>query len=337
MNVYDSIIIYNTSTMNFVDLIIILILIFYTIEGFSSGFLDSVLDFFAFVISFSSGLLFYSFFGKLLVSNFAIPVGFASAGGFFVAVFIAEVFASFLLRNFVPQGGQLRWTKKMSAFLDSALGGFASFVSGLLLVSFLLTMAVSLPLAPVIKRNVSDSKISKVLTANTQGLAKTINTVFGGAVNEALTFLTVEPKGNESVPLNFKTRDLRADEAAEKEMLTEVNKERRSRGIRVLEVGSQALVNVARAHCEDMFHRGYFSHYTPEGLSPFDRMASGGVTYSFAGENLALAPNTTLAMQGFMQSPGHKENILQANFGRVGVGVIDGGIYGQMFCQEFTD
>lgn len=324
--------------MNFVDLVIILILIFYTIEGVSSGFLNSILDLAAFIISFSSGLLFYSFFGKLLFTNFSIPIGFSNAAGFFIAAFVSEILSSFLLRTFVPRSGrEFRWTKKLSTILDSALGGFSSFVSGLLLVSFLVTLAISLPLSPFIKKNVSSSQISKVLTVNTQGLSKTINTIFGGAVNETLTFLTVEPKGNESVPLNFKTQDLKVDEAAEKEMLNEVNKERRSRGIRVLEVGSQALINVARRHCEDMFERGYFSHYTLEGLSPFDRMTRGGISFSFAGENLALAPNTQLAMQGLMQSPGHKENILQANFGHVGIGIIDGGIYGEMFCQEFTD
>lgn len=323
--------------MNLVDLIIIFVLLFYALEGFSSGFLRSVLDLLAFIISFSSGLLFYSFFGKLLASNFSIPVGFASAGGFFVAVFLSEIIASFLLRTFVPQTGIFRRAKEFSAFFDSALGGFSSFISGLLLISFLLTMAISLPLSPFIKKYISQSKISKVLTANTQGLAKTINSVFGGAVNETLTFLTVEPKGNESVSLNFKTQDFKVDESAEREMLLDVNRERTSRGIRPLERGSELLINVARAHCEDMFRRGYFSHYSPEGLSPFDRITNGGVSFSFAGENLALAPNNQLAMQGFMQSPGHKENILQANFGRVGIGVIDGGIYGGMFCQEFTD
>lgn len=323
--------------MNLVDLIIIFVLSFYALEGFSSGFLRSVLDLLAFIISFSSGLLFYSFFGKLLASNFSIPVGFASAGGFFVAVFLSEIFASFLLRTFVPQTGIFRRAKEFSAFFNSVLGGLSSFISGLLLISFLLTMAISLPLSPFIKKYVSQSKISKVLTANTQGLAKTINSVFGGAVNETLTFLTVEPKGNESVSLNFKTQDFKVDELAEKEMLLDVNKERTSRGIRPLTRGSELLINVARAHCEDMFRRGYFSHQSPEGLTPFDRMTNGGVTFSFAGENLALAPNTQLATQGLMQSPGHKENILQANFGHVGIGVIDGGIYGEMFCQEFTD
>lgn len=83
--------------------------------------------------------------------------------------------------------------------------------------------------------------------------------------------------------------------------------------------------------------RGYFSHYTPEGLSPFDRMNAAGMSFSFAGENLALAPNVAMAMQGLMNSAGHRANILSPNFGKVGIGVIDGGIYGEMFCQEFTD
>lgn len=323
--------------MNFVDLIIILVLIFYTIEGFSSGFIDSVLDLSAFIISFSAGLLFYSFFGRLIASSFSMPVGFSSAIGFFLAAFLAEIASSILLRAYAKDFFLKVSRKGISGILDGVLGGFSSFIAGVLLVSFLLTMAISLPLSPFVKKSVSTSKISKVLTANTQGLSKTINNVFGGAVNETLTFLTVEPKGDESVPLNFKTEDVKVDEASERDMLSEINKERKSRGIRTLEVGSQSLISVARAHCEDMFKRGYFSHNTPEGLSPFDRMTNAGISFTFAGENLALAPNTTLAMQGLMQSPGHKENILQANFGNVGIGVIDGGIYGQMFCQEFTD
>jgi uncharacterized protein YkwD len=86
-----------------------------------------------------------------------------------------------------------------------------------------------------------------------------------------------------------------------------------------------------------MFTRGYFSHYTPGGVSPFDRMADAGVTYVYAGENLALAPSTDLAMQGLMNSPGHRANILNPNFNKIGIGVIDGGIYGKMYSQEFTN
>jgi uncharacterized protein YkwD len=119
-------------------------------------------------------------------------------------------------------------------------------------------------------------------------------------------------------------------------MFADVNNERTSRSLAALAF-SDNLAAVARAHCSDMLKRGYFSHYTPEGLSPFDRMTEANIIFNNAGENLALAPNVDLAMKGLMQSPGHKANILSTNFHRIGVGVIDGGIYGEMFCQEFTD
>ena len=119
-------------------------------------------------------------------------------------------------------------------------------------------------------------------------------------------------------------------------MFAMVNKERTSRGFSALTT-SDSLVTIARAHCTDMFARGYFSHYTLEGRSPFDRMVASDITFNYAGENLALAPSVDLAMKGLMQSPGHKANILSTNFRRVGIGVIDGGVYGEMFCQEFTD
>ena len=119
-------------------------------------------------------------------------------------------------------------------------------------------------------------------------------------------------------------------------MLAMVNSERKNVGLSALSF-SENLAKVGRAHCIDMFERGYFSHYTPEGLSPFDRMLQANINFNYAGENLALAPNTELAMRGLMQSPGHKANILSQNFNRVGIGVIDGGVYGEMFCQEFSD
>jgi uncharacterized protein YkwD len=56
-----------------------------------------------------------------------------------------------------------------------------------------------------------------------------------------------------------------------------------------------------------------------------------------AGENLAYAPSVAIAHEGLMNSPGHRENILRASFNKLGVGVIDAGVNGKMFCQEFTN
>jgi len=183
---------------------------------------------------------------------------------------------------------------------------------------------------------VSSSRIGEPLVSNIQGFDKEINEVFGGAVNDALTFLTIEPKTDELLQLNFSTTKVEIDRASEIEMLSLINQERELQGLKSLEE-DPALREVARRHCLDMLARGYFSHYTPEGKSPFDRMAEGNIDFKFAGENLALAPNAKLAMKGFMGSPGHRANILSKDFNLAGIGVIDGGIYGEMFCQEFTD
>jgi uncharacterized protein YkwD len=86
-----------------------------------------------------------------------------------------------------------------------------------------------------------------------------------------------------------------------------------------------------------MFARGYFAHYSPEGTDPFQRMDAAGVKYRAAGENLALAQTVEMAHTNLMNSPGHKANILNPAYGRLGIGVLDGGYYGLMISQEFRN
>ena len=119
-------------------------------------------------------------------------------------------------------------------------------------------------------------------------------------------------------------------------MLALVNRERTSRGLVALEMDAELRL-LARDHARDMFKRGYFSHVTPEGKDPFDRMRAANIIFGLAGENLALAPTLDMAHDGLMNSPGHRANILNGGFRKVGIGVLDGGIYGRMFVQEFTD
>jgi uncharacterized protein YkwD len=86
-----------------------------------------------------------------------------------------------------------------------------------------------------------------------------------------------------------------------------------------------------------MLARGYFSHVTPDGKDPFDRLRAEGVRFLNAGENLALARNLAMAHQGLMDSPGHRANILRPQFGRVGIGIVDAGRYGLMVTQNFRN
>ena len=95
--------------------------------------------------------------------------------------------------------------------------------------------------------------------------------------------------------------------------------------------------DVARAYSVTMFQQGYFAHLGQDGSSPFDRMRAGGVNFRAAGENLALAPTVQVAHDGLMNSPGHRANILNGRYRRIGIGVADGGMHGKMYTQNFAD
>ena len=119
-------------------------------------------------------------------------------------------------------------------------------------------------------------------------------------------------------------------------MIELVNEERRKEGLNEL-VLDPDLTPVARAHSADMFRRGYFSHYAPEGDAVSDRLKRAGISYRTAGENLALAPTLQTAHTGLMNSPGHRANILHTSYGKIGIGILDGGIRGLMVTQVFKN
>ena len=231
---------------------------------------------------------------------------------------------------------EIRGTLKRLILLIIGLVLFPGLISAFIILAFILSIIVTFPSSPIIKEAVNNSVIGSKLVANTSQFESILNEIFGGALNETLNFLTVEPKSNETIQLHFKVTNGTVDANAEAQMLQMVNQQRITQGLDPL-VANSALRTIAREHSDDMFKRGYFSHYTPEGLSPFDRMSKANINYQYAGENLALAPSTSLAMQGLMNSPGHRANILSPNFHKVGIGVINGGIYGEMYTQDFTN
>lgn len=110
----------------------------------------------------------------------------------------------------------------------------------------------------------------------------------------------------------------------EEALFESVNAVRRQEGL--IPLRRDASVDaVARAHSRDMAARGYFAHETPEGLSPPDRLARGGVSgISLAGENVGLTdrgdPNTEI-VQGWLASPVHRQNLLAPMFNVTGIGI----------------
>jgi uncharacterized YkwD family protein/spore coat assembly protein SafA len=118
----------------------------------------------------------------------------------------------------------------------------------------------------------------------------------------------------------------------EQEVVRLVNIERAKYGLKPLTMNWE-LQRVARYKSQDMHDKKYFSHTSPTYGSPFDMMKSFGISYRTAGENIAMGYATPQAVvTGWMNSSGHRANILNGNFTQIGVGyVADGKYWTQMF------
>lgn len=121
----------------------------------------------------------------------------------------------------------------------------------------------------------------------------------------------------------------------EQKMISMVNTERMSRGLPPLAV-DMGLVDTARFKSRDMLQKKYFDHYSPVYGSPQDLIDRMGIVYRIIGENLARVPTVERAHLGLMNSSGHRTNILNRDFKRIGVGVVNGGTDGKLFTQHFA-
>jgi uncharacterized protein YkwD len=211
-----------------------------------------------------------------------------------------------------------------------------AFLRGLVFIAIILVLIGTFPIQPRIKKAVHESALGSKILSQSARLEGPLKNVFGGITQDTLTFLTIKPKSDETVNLGFQTSEFTPNPELEVRMIELVNKERISRGLKTLTF-RQDLRDVGRSHSSDMFKRGYFSHYSPEGDSVAERAEKVGIQYLVIGENLAYAPNLELAHNGLMNSPGHRANILSLDFSTVGIGIQDGGVYGLMVTQVFSN
>ena len=120
----------------------------------------------------------------------------------------------------------------------------------------------------------------------------------------------------------------------EQQMVNLVNQERQQAGLRPLTVDNR-LVNLARLKSQDMIDKNYFGHQSATYGSAFAMMKNAGISYRWAGENLAGSKTVDKAHVALMNSSDHRANILKPEFTHIGIGVVQGGPYGMMFTQMF--
>lgn len=316
--------------MNWVDYVILATLLLFLIETIGRPLISEVLDFIGFLLAFFISFNYYNLLAKFFESKFNLPHGVSLVAGFMATWFLTETIF-FLLIRIAP----IKWPK-LTVKGEQFMALVPAFLRGLIFISLLLVLIGTFPIQPNLKKAILNSKIGSLLQKNAYQLEQPVKNVFGGVTSDSLTFLTIKPKTDERINLGFQTAEFNIDEEAEKTMVGFVNKEREAQGLSQLKFDG-SLRKIGRSHSADMFTRGYFSHYSPEGKTVADRAVDEGIDYLVIGENLAYAPNAELAHKGLMNSEGHRANILSKDYHKIGIGVMDGGVYGKMFTQVFSN
>lgn len=140
---------------------------------------------------------------------------------------------------------------------------------------------------------------------------------------------------NEPAPTQQKPIDeTQGATAEEKQILDLVNNARKNAGAGTLEF-DPSLAKVARDKAKDMVENNYFSHQSPTYGSPFEMMRKYGVSFKAAGENIAGNQTMQGAFNAWMNSSGHKKNILNGNYNATGIGVYTSPVYGKIIVQMF--
>ncbi len=319
--------------LNWFDILLVALVAINIALGWRRGFILSVLDLIRWIASWLAALILYRYVSSFLASitdwteTWRSPVAFLIV---LLAVSVAIQALGVRLLRKIP-----REYHKHRA--NSALGTLPGLANGLIIAALVSALMFSIPVSDGFSEALRQSRLADQLAAYTDSLEGVLTPIFEPAVRQTLNRLTtVEPGSKQVVELPFKVPNTQPAPSIEAQMLDLVNQERATAGLDPVEADPE-MTEVARRHSADMFARGYFSHYTPEGKDPFDRMRDMDVSFRAAGENLALAPTLQIAHTGLMNSPGHRANILHPRFGRLGIGIMDGGRRGLMVTQNFRN
>jgi uncharacterized protein YkwD/uncharacterized membrane protein required for colicin V production len=327
--------------LNWLDWLIVLLLLVSALEGTRRGLLLGSLDLLGAAVAVVVAMVVERSLGDEIVGRVsAVPAALAHLGAFLLVLIVVQmVIGATFGRLVVALSSDI--ARSPLGWADRLLGVAPGLVRGLVLVTLFLLPFALLPLLPAVSQGIAQSTLANRLVAGALQVMPPIEARLGQDAQGGLPGLVVAPPEAESettrpLPVGPPLGSLVPDPAAEQRMLDLVNGERASAGLKPLVVDDK-LRAVARQHSLEMFQGDYFSHTSPTGGSPFDRMRAAGIPFVVAGENLAYAPNVDSAHSGLMNSPGHRANILRPEFGRVGIGVIRSQAQGSMFSQEFTN
>ena len=318
--------------MNWVDVILILIFFLSVMSSMRSGFMIAASDLLCWAASLAIGFLLYKPFSNILDTYISPTSAWSAPAAFMLLFMLSRILLDTLSRRILIRIPE----KHHHSTLNKLFGIFPGMLNGFLWLSLAAILFLLLPISSSASNEVQKSKISEWAAGNVNWAQDQLSPVFAGLMNTLVNKQQAAVSHEASIKLNFKVASPQVREDLEAEMLVLVNRERLQHGLKPLKADPETAL-VSRKHSADMLARGYFSHDTPEGKNPFDRLRAEYVVFRAAGENLALAQTLSTAHQGLMDSPGHRANILRPAFGRLGIGILDAGIYGLMITQTFRN
>ena len=155
-----------------------------------------------------------------------------------------------------------------------------------------------------------------------------------GAAHERYITPTSEQKAaatNTETVEETKNQNLTDDES---QLLSLINAERNKNNLSSLEI-DENLQNVARLKAQDLVQNNYFSHNSPTLGTPFDILKSKKISYKTASENIACNSSIPAAVESWLNSESHKENILSNDYNYTGIAVVDSIAYGKIIVELF--
>jgi uncharacterized protein YkwD len=318
--------------MNWVDFVLTIIVLVAVWTGWRNGFILETLGLINWIGSLVLAFIFYPYTASLLTKIFPSLELWKLPLGFIITAIVARILIGVITRQIALATSA--YTNQN--VLNKTFGIIPGIINGIIFAAIISALLLALPLTDGINSAVRNSRIANQLSVKMETVDQKLSPALNKAIYQTLNDLTIHTKSDDFLKLPFKITHAVVDSSLEVKMIELVNKDRAEHGLVPLKRDDE-LTKVARKHSKDMFVRDYFSHVTPDGKDPFDRMHADDIHFITAGENIALAQTISIAQYGFMHSAGHRANILNPAFSHIGIGILDGGIFGLMISQEFKN
>jgi uncharacterized protein YkwD len=298
-----------------VDIIFISLLIGATIFGAKSHNPHHTPYLISLIVGFLFGCIFNSLLANYIYSNTGLDYPFITVMSFCILVLLGSIIFYGVLLTFY----HLKPSKATRLYSEFSKANFITLpitfaiiicATGLLFIE----IPININLVVKTQNTIQDSVVMGLSQKTIQGIGVKVDAL------KDVTILQQKDSSEEIVPLNFKSVTITYNQDLEFKMTKLINIQRAKYNKTALDY-SNKLSEVARTHSIDMLQRRYFAHINLDGKSPFDRLQAAGISYSLAGENLAISKSIEDAVQALMKSPTHKANILNGEFHKTGIGI----------------